>query len=70
MNNKPINNNDAAEQYEIENLKIDLHDDTDDVGIFSRLWKAMTKDVAREAVKVRTECDSAEANCQTDRGEK
>ena len=44
MKNKPVKNDDAAEQYEIENLKIDLPDDPDKISIFSKIWNHVKND--------------------------
>lgn len=50
MNNKPIKDDDAAEQYEMENLKIELLDDPDKIGIFRKIWNHINNDNCPEKV--------------------
>ena len=38
MNEKPKQNDDAAERYEMENLKVELPDDPDKIRILRKIW--------------------------------
>lgn len=50
MNEKPKQNDDAAERYEMENLKIELPDDPDKIGIVRKIWNHIKGDNDPERV--------------------
>ena len=49
MNEKPAKNDDAAEQYEFDNLKIELPDDAEKIGIFRKIWNHVKYDHGKVA---------------------